>query len=64
MGARSASSGFLGSLGFRPPLDWEGLLRFLGPRAIPGVEEVRDGVYRRGCVVGGSPAVLEVSAGS
>lgn len=50
-------------LEFRPPLDWEGLLAFLGPRAIPGVEEVRDGVYRRGCVVGGSAAVLEVSAG-
>jgi AraC family transcriptional regulator, regulatory protein of adaptative response / DNA-3-methyladenine glycosylase II len=50
-------------LGFRPPLDWEGLLRFLGPRAIPGVEEVRDGTYRRGCVVGGSAAVLEVAAG-
>lgn len=52
------------SHGFRPPLDWEGLLRFLGPRAIPGVEEVRDGVYRRGCVVAGAPAVLEVSAGA
>src|SRR5215211_4751063 len=53
-----------GTLGFRPPLDWDGLLRFLGPRAIPGVEEVRDAAYRRGCVVGGAPAVLEVSAGS
>ncbi len=31
----------------RDPFDFEALLGFLGPRAIPGVEEVVDGVYRR-----------------
>src|SRR2546422_2717951 len=27
-------------LGFRPPFDWDGLLAFVAPRAIPGVETV------------------------
>ncbi|HKT48245.1 MAG TPA: AlkA N-terminal domain-containing protein [Candidatus Acidoferrales bacterium] len=34
-------------LRFRPPLDWNGLLEFLGPRAIPGVEVINDDSYRR-----------------
>ncbi|HMN21277.1 MAG TPA: AlkA N-terminal domain-containing protein [Ottowia sp.] len=34
-------------LSFQPPLDWSGLCRFLAARAIPGVESVQDGVYRR-----------------
>jgi AraC family transcriptional regulator, regulatory protein of adaptative response / DNA-3-methyladenine glycosylase II len=34
-------------LAYRDPLDWAGLLSFLSARAIPGVEEVLDGTYRR-----------------
>ena len=34
-------------LAYRAPLDFDGLLRFLGERAVPGVEEVVDGAYRR-----------------
>jgi AraC family transcriptional regulator of adaptative response / DNA-3-methyladenine glycosylase II len=34
-------------LAFREPLHWEGLLRFFADRAVAGVEEVRDGCYRR-----------------
>ena len=34
-------------LGFRAPLDAAGLLAFLGTRAVPGVEAVRDGAYVR-----------------
>ena len=34
-------------LAFREPLDWERLLRFFADRAVAGVEEVRDGCYRR-----------------
>ena len=30
-----------------PPLDWEGLLGFFAPRAIPGVESVSEGRLRR-----------------
>jgi len=32
---------------YRPPLDWDGMLQFLAPRAIPHVEAVVDGVYVR-----------------
>lgn len=34
-------------LRFRPPLDWDGMLAFLAPRATPGVEVVEQGCYRR-----------------
>lgn len=34
-------------LPYRPPLAWEPLLGFLAARAIPGVEQVAGGVYRR-----------------
>lgn len=34
-------------LGYRPPYDWERLVSFLAGRAIPGVESVTGGVYRR-----------------
>src|SRR5216684_4013485 len=34
-------------LPYRAPYDWEGLLEFLRPRAIPGVESVNEGEYRR-----------------
>jgi DNA-3-methyladenine glycosylase II len=32
----------------REPYDWERVLDWLGTRAIPGLESVADGVYRRG----------------
>ncbi|MBX7113239.1 MAG: helix-turn-helix domain-containing protein [Myxococcaceae bacterium] len=35
-------------LDYRPPLDWDALLGFLARRAIPGVEQVTHGEYRRG----------------
>ncbi len=34
-------------LAYRPPIDLDRLLRFLAVRAIPGVEDVTDGCYRR-----------------
>jgi AraC family transcriptional regulator, regulatory protein of adaptative response / DNA-3-methyladenine glycosylase II len=34
-------------LRYKPPYDWPAMLRFLQPRAIPGVERVADGVYSR-----------------
>ncbi len=46
--ARSAVAGALRfQLGFRPPFDWDGLLAYLGNRAIDGVEAVIDGRYCR-----------------
>lgn len=35
------------SLGYRPPYAWDKLIAFLASRAIPGVESVSAGVYRR-----------------
>src|SRR5262245_18630487 len=40
-------SGVRVRLAFRAPLAWEEMLAFLGARAIPGVEVVEGGVYRR-----------------
>ncbi len=46
-GGVSSSSGITLRLAYRPPLDWDGVLAFLVPRATPGVEVVEGGVYRR-----------------
>ncbi|PRP93493.1 AlkA N-terminal domain-containing protein [Enhygromyxa salina] len=44
-------------LDYRPPLDWRALLEFLAGRAIPGVEQVEDGCYRRTvAAIPGDPA--------
>jgi AraC family transcriptional regulator, regulatory protein of adaptative response / DNA-3-methyladenine glycosylase II len=52
---------YLFRLGFRPPYDWEGMLRFLGPRAIPGVELVEAGCYRRTVLLNDQEGYFEVS---
>lgn len=48
-------------LAFAGPLDWEALLSYLAARAIPGVEHVSGGVYRRTIVVDGDPGAIELS---
>jgi AraC family transcriptional regulator of adaptative response / DNA-3-methyladenine glycosylase II len=55
-----ADGGLDTRLTFRPPLDWDALLAFLAPRAIPGVESVADGVYRRTIETDGLSGALEV----
>ena len=50
-------------LPFRPPLDWEGLLGFLAPRAIPGVEAIDANSYRRTISIQGKRGTIEVSLG-
>jgi len=47
-------------LAYRPPFDWEGLLRFFRARAIPGVEEAGAQTYRRTVQAGGAAGVIEV----
>lgn len=39
-------------LDYRPPLDWDSLLSFFAQRALPGVEEVSGGAYRRTVRIG------------
>jgi len=48
------------TLPYRPPFDWEGITAFLALRAIPGVEEVRDGVWRRTVRTAAGTGLVEV----
>lgn len=56
-----------GGLALRVPVapgyDFATVLRRLADAAIPGVESVRDGVYRRTIAVDGAPGLIEVTAG-
>jgi AraC family transcriptional regulator, regulatory protein of adaptative response / DNA-3-methyladenine glycosylase II len=45
-------------LPYRPPLDAAGLLAFFAARAVPGVESVLDGVYRRTMRLPHEPATV------
>ena len=51
------------SLPFQPPLDADALLGHFRARAVPGIEEVDDGVYRRSLRLAGGPAVAELVIG-
>jgi AraC family transcriptional regulator of adaptative response / DNA-3-methyladenine glycosylase II len=50
-------------LPFDGPLEWDTMLDYFAARAIPGVEHVSEGVYRRTVLVQGHPGVLEMSPG-
>jgi AraC family transcriptional regulator, regulatory protein of adaptative response / DNA-3-methyladenine glycosylase II len=56
-----------GGLALRLPVtgayDWDAMLAFLAPRAIPGVEAVAGDVYRRTIMLDGGPGLLEVGPG-
>jgi AraC family transcriptional regulator of adaptative response / DNA-3-methyladenine glycosylase II len=47
-------------LGYRPPFDADALLDYLARRAIPGVEEVADGAFRRSVAFERASGVIEV----
>ncbi|MFL5870806.1 MAG: DNA-3-methyladenine glycosylase family protein [Solirubrobacterales bacterium] len=44
----------------RAPIESKALLGFLARRAVPGVEEVADGLYRRSVRLAGGPALIEL----
>ncbi len=46
---------------YRPPYDWESMLNFLAARAIPGVEKVEKGCYRRTVEICGSVGSIAVT---
>jgi AraC family transcriptional regulator of adaptative response / DNA-3-methyladenine glycosylase II len=48
-------------LSFRPPYQWQAMLRFLAQRAIPGVELVEVNCYRRTIALNGSAGKLSVA---
>ncbi len=61
-GARAVGQGISLRLAYRPPFHFESLLRYLAPRAIAGVEEVSDGVYRRTLRFGECGAALAAAS--
>ena len=60
-GSALPAAGILLRLPFRPPFDDAALLGFLAARAVPGVETVSDGVYRRTVELAGEPGTVEAS---
>ena len=50
-------------LPYRTPLDGSALLDFLARRAVPGVEDVAEGMYRRSVRLPHGPALVELSPG-
>jgi AraC family transcriptional regulator of adaptative response / DNA-3-methyladenine glycosylase II len=58
-----ADGGLRLRLTFAGPLDWEAMLGYLAARAIQGVEQVSDGLYRRTILIDGDPGVIEVALG-
>jgi AraC family transcriptional regulator, regulatory protein of adaptative response / DNA-3-methyladenine glycosylase II len=50
-------------LAYRGPMDADGVVAYLARRAIPGVEEIVDGAYRRSVRLPGGAGILELSPG-
>jgi AraC family transcriptional regulator, regulatory protein of adaptative response / DNA-3-methyladenine glycosylase II len=59
--SRQPEHQYLFHVNFRPPYDWKRLLEFLAVRAVPGVEVVEGGSYRRSIIANGNRGYLEVS---
>jgi AraC family transcriptional regulator of adaptative response / DNA-3-methyladenine glycosylase II len=56
-----APSALVLRLAYRPPFHWESIVRYLGGRAIPGVEQVADGAYLRSVRMGVHDGWLRVT---
>jgi AraC family transcriptional regulator of adaptative response / DNA-3-methyladenine glycosylase II len=59
-----ADGGLALRLAFSGRLDWESMLGYFQARAIPGVEHVEEGTYRRTVEIDGDPGLIELSLGS
>ncbi|MFK4090299.1 AlkA N-terminal domain-containing protein [Kribbella sp. NPDC020789] len=59
----TADGGLVLRLPYTPPYDWEAMSAFLAAHAIPGVESVVGGVYRRTITLDGEPGLLEIGPG-
>jgi AraC family transcriptional regulator of adaptative response / DNA-3-methyladenine glycosylase II len=55
------NSGITLELNYRPPYDWEGVLGFFRRHTVTGLEDTRDGVYRRNLRTESGCARLRVS---
>jgi AraC family transcriptional regulator, regulatory protein of adaptative response / DNA-3-methyladenine glycosylase II len=58
----AADGGLALRLPVAPGYDWAAVLSFLAARAIPGVEAVDSGTYRRTFTMAGAPGLLEIGA--
>ncbi|WP_344111037.1 DNA-3-methyladenine glycosylase 2 [Kribbella alba] len=58
-----ADGGLLLRMPFTPPYDWDAMVGSLARTAVPGVESVEDGVYRRTIALDGDPGLLEIGPG-
>jgi AraC family transcriptional regulator of adaptative response / DNA-3-methyladenine glycosylase II len=66
---RDAAGGAVGGslmvrLPYRAPYDWQAMLGFLAPRAVPGVERVVDGVYERVIALGEDTGTVTIAPGA
>ncbi|TDD52938.1 DNA-3-methyladenine glycosylase 2 family protein [Kribbella antibiotica] len=59
----TADGGLVLRLPYTAPYDWEAMIAFLAANAIPGVESVEGGVYRRTITLDGEPGLLEIGPG-
>ena len=59
----AADGGLTIRLPFAPPFDWGAMAAFFAKTAVPGVESVSGGVYRRTISLDGDPGMLEVRPG-
>jgi AraC family transcriptional regulator, regulatory protein of adaptative response / DNA-3-methyladenine glycosylase II len=59
----AADGGLTMRLPFQPPFDWDTTAAFFASRAVPGVESVSGGVYRRTISLDGAPGLLEIRPG-
>jgi AraC family transcriptional regulator, regulatory protein of adaptative response / DNA-3-methyladenine glycosylase II len=61
LGRPGSEAGIVLRIRYRPPYDWESMLRFLEARAIPGMETVEKGCYRRTVAIDGSVGSIAVT---
>ena len=59
--SRQPENHYLFHLHFRPPYDWKRMLEFLAARAVPGVEAIEGGCYRRSITVNVHRGFFEAS---
>ena len=59
--ARAGAASSTLQLSYRPPYDWEGMLAFLGARALADVEHVTDDSYSRTVQLGGATGWIAVT---
>ncbi|NEA52678.1 DNA-3-methyladenine glycosylase 2 family protein [Streptomyces sp. SID13666] len=59
----TADGGLVLRMPFTAPYDWDATLDFLAERAVPGVESIESGRYRRTIALDGAPGMLEIGPG-